>query len=44
MFGGTLAAIGGVRPADRFEMELSDPVLGRTIRHGYNIEPLPVVS
>jgi hypothetical protein len=44
MFGGTLGAIGGVRPADRFEMELSDPVLGRTIRHGYDIVPLPVVA
>jgi len=44
MFGGTLAAIGGVRPANRFEMELADPVLGRTIRHAYNIQPLPVVS
>jgi hypothetical protein len=44
MFGGTLAAIGGIRPAERFEMELHDPVLGRTIRHGYRIETLPVVS
>jgi len=44
MFGGMLAAIGGVRPANRLEMELADPVLGRTIRHTYNIWPLPVVS
>lgn len=44
MFGGTLGAIGGVRPAERFEMELHDPVLGRTIRHAYAIVPLPVVS
>jgi hypothetical protein len=44
MFGGTLGAIGGVRPAERFEMELHDPVLGRTIRHGYDIAPVPVVS
>lgn len=44
MFGGTLAAIGGVRPANRFEMELTDPVLGRTIRHAYDILPLQVVS
>jgi hypothetical protein len=44
MFGGTLAAIGGVRPAKRFEMELTDPVLGRAIRHAYDIQPLPVVS
>ena len=44
MFGGTLEAIGGIRPATRFEMELEDPVLGRTMRHGYDIDVLPVVS
>ncbi|MGA7941815.1 MAG: DUF2848 domain-containing protein [Bradyrhizobium sp.] len=44
MFCGTLAAIGGIRPASRFEMELEDPVLGRTLRHAYDIEVLPVVS
>ncbi len=44
MFGGTLAAIGGVRPASRFEMELEDPVLGRRLRHAYDVEVLPVVS
>ena len=44
MFGGTLGAIGGIRPAERFEMELEDPVLGRRMRHGYAIEGLPVVS
>ncbi len=44
MFCGTLPAIGGVRPASRFEMELEDPVLGRTLTHSYDIDPLPVVS
>ena len=44
MFGGTLGAIGGIRPADRFEIELEDPVLGRRMQHGYDIDPLPVVS
>ena len=44
MFGGTLGAIGGIRPATRFEMELEDPVLGRTLTHGYDIEVLPVVA
>ncbi|MBR1218339.1 DUF2848 domain-containing protein [Bradyrhizobium sp. U87765 SZCCT0131] len=44
MFGGTLGAIGGVRPSSRFEMELTDPVLGRSIRHAYDIVELPVVS
>jgi hypothetical protein len=42
MFCGTLAVKGGIRPADAFEMELEDPVLGRSIRHKYAIAPLPV--
>ena len=33
MFGGTFAAKGGIRPATRFEIELVDPVLNRSIRH-----------
>ena len=44
MYCGTLAAIGGIRPASRFELELEDPVLGRTLRHAYDISVLPVVS
>jgi hypothetical protein len=44
MFCGTLGAIDGIRPASRFEMELEDPVLGRTLRHAYAINVLPVVS
>ena len=44
MFCGTLAAIGGIRPASRFEIELDDPVFGRTLRHAYDIDVLPVVS
>jgi Protein of unknown function (DUF2848) len=44
MFCGTLGAIGGIRPASRFEMALEDPVLGRTIRHAYEVSCLPVVS
>ena len=44
MFGGTLGAIGGIRPADRFEMELEDPVLERTLTHAYDIAVLPVVA
>ena len=44
MFGGTLSAIGGIRPAARFEMELEDPVLGRRMRHAYAIDCLPVIS
>lgn len=44
MFGGTLGAIGGIRPATRFEMALIDPVLNRSIVHAYDIVELPVVS
>jgi Protein of unknown function (DUF2848) len=44
MYCGTLAAIGGIRPASRFELELEDPVLGRMLRHAYDIEMLPVIS
>ena len=44
MFGGTLGAIGGIRPSTRFEMELEDPVLRRTLRHAYSVHVLPVVS
>ncbi|CAN5836059.1 DUF2848 domain-containing protein [soil metagenome] len=44
MFCGTLPAIGGIRSSSRFDMEIEDPVLGRTLSHSYTIEPLPVVS
>lgn len=44
MYCGTPGAIGGIRPGRRFEMELADPVLGRSLRHAYDIEALPVVS
>jgi len=42
MFGGTFAAKGGIRPADRFEYELEDPVRKRTIRHAYDVITLPM--
>ena len=42
MFGGTFAANGGIRPASRFEFELEDPVLKRSIRHAYDVITLPV--
>ncbi len=41
MFGGTLAVDGGIEPADVFEMELDDPVLGRKLAHRYAIVQLP---
>jgi hypothetical protein len=44
MFGGTFAAKGGIRPASRFDFELEDPVLKRTIRHGYDVITLPVLG
>ncbi len=42
VFGGTVAAIGGIRPATRFEGELEDPILGRRISFGYDLKTLPV--
>jgi hypothetical protein len=42
MFGGTFAAKGGIRSADRFECEFEDPVLKRSIRNAYDVIPLPV--
>jgi hypothetical protein len=42
MFCGTLAAKGGIRPADVFRMELDDPVRKRKLTHEYRIHVLPV--
>lgn len=41
LFGGTTAAIGGVRPADRFICTMRDPVLKREITHAYDVIVLP---
>src|SRR5262249_28429430 len=41
LFCGTLAVHGEIRPAERFEIELEDPVLGRKLTHGYDIKTLP---
>jgi hypothetical protein len=41
MFCGTLAVHGGIQPAETFEMELEDPVLGRRISHAYSVNTLP---
>jgi len=43
MFCGAIGAVGGIRPAPRFEMELEDLVLGRTLRHAYDVRSLPIV-
>lgn len=42
MFGGTLPAIGGVRPGERFECEIEDPVLGRRLACSYRVRCLPI--
>ena len=44
MFCGTLAVKGGIRPSERFDFEIVDPVRGRKIQHGYRIETLPVLG
>jgi len=44
MFSGTLPAIGGLRPSERFEFELEDHVLGSTLRHAYRIRRLPIAG
>ena len=44
LFSGTIATVHQIGPADEFEMEMSDPMLGRRISHRYRIETLPVNS
>ncbi len=44
MFCGTLAAIGGVAGGEQFDIELHDPVLGRTIRHSYATQALAIAD
>jgi hypothetical protein len=44
MYCGTLAARGGVRPTERFEYEIEDPVLGRRIAHAYTVRILPILG
>jgi hypothetical protein len=44
LFGGTFGAIGGIRPAPRFDFEIVDDVIGRKISHGYDTLSLPVAG
>jgi Protein of unknown function (DUF2848) len=44
MFGGTLAARGGVRATPEFSFELEDPVGGRKITHAYRVRALPILG
>jgi len=41
---GTVGAIGGIRAAVDFTMELHDPRRQRSLRHRYHVETLPVVA
>ncbi|WP_411892599.1 DUF2848 domain-containing protein [Yoonia sp. SDW83-1] len=41
---GTLAAIGGVRPAKKYRMEVSDPTNGKAITLSYDVRTLPIIS
>ena len=44
MFSSTLAAIGGIQSAGRFEFELDDPLLDRRLTHGYDVRVLPLAG
>lgn len=44
MFCGTLPVIGKLAGGERFEFELEDPVLGRTLRHGYAVRSLAIAD
>ena len=44
MLCGTLGARGGVRPAARYRMSLSDPKTGEAIRLDYAVRVLPIVA
>jgi Protein of unknown function (DUF2848) len=41
MLCGTLTTRGGIRTANRFEIEIEDPCRGQAIRHAYDIRILP---
>lgn len=44
LFCGTLAVNGSLGHGEAFEMELHDPVLGRTLRHAYRVKTLEVAT
>lgn len=44
MLCGTFPAIGGVRPAGNYWMELSDPTNGKAIALSYSVSTLPLIS
>lgn len=44
MFCGTVPVIGAFEHASRFEMELEDPVLKRSLKHAYDVNVLPIAD
>lgn len=44
MLCGTVAVHGGFQPSDRFEIELQDPVLKRSLKHAYAVSVLPIAD
>jgi len=44
MYCATLPVLGEIEFADKFEIELSDPRLGRALTHAYGIEALPLAD
>ena len=44
LFGGTLPVVGGIRPAERFKIEMVDPIRSRCIMHEYHVKPLPIAG
>ncbi|WP_398473119.1 DUF2848 domain-containing protein [Tardiphaga sp.] len=44
MLCGTVPVHGGFQPSKRFELELHDPVLNRSLVHGYAVNNLPIAD
>jgi hypothetical protein len=44
MYGGTLPVVGEIGGGERFEIELEDPRLKRTLHHAYGVETLEIVD
>lgn len=44
LFSGTFLLLDGLKHGDRFEFELNDPVLGRTLSKAYRVNALPLTN
>ncbi|WP_206118842.1 DUF2848 family protein [Chromobacterium fluminis] len=44
LFGGTLAVKAALGHGEAFELELHDPLLGRSLRHAYRVKVLEVAE